>query len=77
MVLLGAGKTWIFTDARGHRWRAAPSNVKPKGRKRGSWCLECYNLRREFQSKYHRKDEDSGAQSKRDLPFESVHKLEG
>ena len=33
---------------RGHRWRAAAANVKGGTRKRGTWCPECYNLRRRF-----------------------------
>jgi hypothetical protein len=33
---------------RRHRWKAMPANVKGGKRKRGTWCLECYNLRRRF-----------------------------
>ena len=31
-----------------HRWRARPANIKGGTRKKGSWCLECYNTRRIF-----------------------------
>ena len=34
----------------GHRWKAIPANVKG-GKKRGTWCLECYNLRRRFRTR--------------------------
>jgi hypothetical protein len=33
---------------RGHRWKASAANVKGGKRKRGTWCLECYNLRRRY-----------------------------
>ena len=33
---------------RGHRWRAAAANVKGGITKKGTWCPECYNLRRRF-----------------------------
>jgi hypothetical protein len=36
----------LWECKRGHRWKAAPTNVKGGKRKRGTWCLECYNLRR-------------------------------
>jgi hypothetical protein len=33
---------------RRHRWKATPVNVKGGKKKRGTWCLKCYNLRRRF-----------------------------
>jgi len=36
----------------GHRWNAPPSRVKNGSRRKGSWCLECYNLRRTFHAKH-------------------------
>jgi hypothetical protein len=36
---------------RRHRWKATPANVKGGQRKRGTWCLECYNLRRRFRTR--------------------------
>jgi hypothetical protein len=38
----------LWECKRRHRWRAAPANVKGRNKKRGTWCLECYNLRRRF-----------------------------
>jgi hypothetical protein len=38
----------LWECKRRHRWKAAPANVKGGRRKRGTWCLECYNLRRRF-----------------------------
>jgi hypothetical protein len=38
----------LWECKRRHRWKAAPVNVKGGKRKRGTWCLECYNLRRKF-----------------------------
>jgi hypothetical protein len=35
----------------GHRWKAIPANVKGGKSKRGTWCLECYNLRRRFRTR--------------------------
>lgn len=32
----------------GHRWKAMPGNVRGVGRKRGTWCQKCYDLRRQF-----------------------------
>jgi len=32
----------------GHRWKARPARVKNGARAKGSWCLQCYNLRRVF-----------------------------
>jgi glutaredoxin len=41
----------LWECRRGHRWKATPSNVKRGLRKRGTWCLRCYNLRRVFRSR--------------------------
>jgi hypothetical protein len=41
----------LWECKRGHRWRATPANVKGGNRKRGTWCLECYNLRRRFRAR--------------------------
>jgi hypothetical protein len=41
----------LWECKRGHRWRAMPANVKGGKRKRGTWCLQCYNLRRRFRTK--------------------------
>jgi hypothetical protein len=41
----------LWECKRGHRWKAVPGNVKGGKRKRGMWCLECYNLRRRFRTK--------------------------
>lgn len=38
----------LWECKRRHRWRATPANVKGGKRKCGTWCLECYNLRRKF-----------------------------
>jgi hypothetical protein len=38
----------VWECKRRHRWKATPANVKGGKRKRGTWCLECYNLRRKF-----------------------------
>lgn len=38
----------LWECQRGHRWQAMPCNVKSGKRKRGTWCLECYNLRRRY-----------------------------
>jgi hypothetical protein len=35
-----------------HRWKARPANIKGGTRKKGSWCLQCYNSRRVFRSKH-------------------------
>jgi hypothetical protein len=35
-----------------HRWSARPANIKGGTRKKGSWCLECYNTRRIFRAKH-------------------------
>ena len=32
----------------GHRWKAIPCNVRDAGQKRGTWCQQCYDLRRQF-----------------------------
>jgi hypothetical protein len=41
----------LWECKRGHRWKAMPVNVKAGNRKRGTWCLECYNLRRRFRTR--------------------------
>jgi hypothetical protein len=38
----------VWECKRRHRWKATPANVKGGKRKRGTWCLKCYNLRRRF-----------------------------
>ena len=43
--------TLVWECRRGHRWRALPTNVKGGSRKRGTWSLKCYNLRRIFRSR--------------------------
>jgi hypothetical protein len=43
------GRTALLWECKkGHRWKARPANVKGGARKRGSWCLACYNSRRVF-----------------------------
>ena len=41
----------LWECKRRHRWKAMPANVKGGKRKRGTWCLECYNLRRKFRAR--------------------------
>lgn len=41
----------VWECKRRHRWKATPANVKGGERKRGTWCLECYNLRRRFRTR--------------------------
>jgi hypothetical protein len=41
----------LWECKRRHRWKATPANVKGGNQKRGTWCLECYNLRRRFRTK--------------------------
>jgi hypothetical protein len=41
----------LWECKRRHRWKAMPGNVKGGKRKRGTWCLECYNLRRKFRER--------------------------
>jgi hypothetical protein len=38
----------LWECKRGHRWTAMACNVKDRKRKRGSWCVGCFNLRRRF-----------------------------
>jgi hypothetical protein len=38
----------LWECKRRHRWKATPTNVRGGTRKRGTWCLECYNLRRRY-----------------------------
>ncbi len=35
-----------------HRWKACPANIKGGTRRKGSWCLQCYNSRRIFRPKH-------------------------
>jgi hypothetical protein len=35
----------------GHRWKACPAKVKSGSRRKGTWCLACYGLRRKFHSR--------------------------
>jgi hypothetical protein len=41
----------IWECRRGHIWRAAAANVKGGASKKGTWCPECYNLRRRFRQR--------------------------
>jgi hypothetical protein len=41
----------LWECKRRHRWKATPVNVKGGKKKRGTWCFECYNLRRRFGTK--------------------------
>ena len=36
----------------GHRWKASPASVKGGSRRKGSWCRECYKLRRRFHARH-------------------------
>jgi hypothetical protein len=36
----------LWESGRRHRWKVTPANVKGGKRKRGTWCLECYNQRK-------------------------------
>jgi hypothetical protein len=36
----------------GHCWKATPTNVKGGSRKKGTWCMACYNLQRRFRAKH-------------------------
>jgi len=38
----------LWECGQGHRWKARPARVKNGARAKGSWCLQCYNLRRVF-----------------------------
>ena len=42
----------LWECSRRRRWKAMPMNVKGGKRKRGTWCLECYNLRRKFRTSH-------------------------
>jgi hypothetical protein len=42
----------LWVCRQGHRWKASPSNVKGGRRKKGTWCMECYNWRRRFRAKH-------------------------
>jgi hypothetical protein len=35
----------------GHRWKASPAKVKDGSRRKGTWCLACYDLRRKFHAR--------------------------
>jgi hypothetical protein len=41
----------LWECKRRHRWKAMPGNLKGGKKKRGTWCLECYNLRRKFRTR--------------------------
>jgi hypothetical protein len=41
----------LWECKQGHKWKAQPSNVKPRKHKAGTWCLACFNLRRQFRTK--------------------------
>jgi hypothetical protein len=41
----------LWECRRRHRWRAMPANVNGGHKKRGTWCLGCYNLRRRFRTR--------------------------
>jgi hypothetical protein len=46
------GRTPLLWEcSQGHQWTARPENIKGGTRKKGSWCLECYNTRRIFRPK--------------------------
>ncbi len=46
------GRTALLWECnRGHRWRASPANVKSGKWRKGTWCPECYNLRRHYHAK--------------------------
>jgi len=43
------GRTPLWWECeRGHRWKARPARVKSGTRRKGTWCLECYNSKRVF-----------------------------
>lgn len=42
----------LWVCHQGHCWKASPTNVKGGTRKKGTWCMECYNLRRRFRAKH-------------------------
>ena len=47
------GRTPLLWECEhGHRWRASPANIKDGTRRKGTWCLECYNSRRRFYEKH-------------------------
>jgi hypothetical protein len=47
------GATPLWWECKlGHRWKAPPARVKNGSRRKGSWCPECYNLRRKFHGKH-------------------------
>lgn len=41
----------VWECQRGHRWKASASNVKGGERKKGTWCPDCYELRRRFRER--------------------------
>lgn len=46
------GRTPLLWECRqSHRWKARPANVKGGARRKGSWCLACYNSRRVFHAR--------------------------
>ena len=46
------GRTALVWECEhGHRWSACPTNVKGGMRNKGTWCPECYNVRRAFHAR--------------------------
>ena len=41
----------LWECKRRHRWMARPANVRSGARRKGTWCLECYNFRRVFRAR--------------------------
>jgi hypothetical protein len=46
-----AGTPLLWVCRHGHHWKACAANVKAGTRRKGSWCRECYNVRRRFHEK--------------------------
>jgi hypothetical protein len=47
------GHTPLLWECRlGHRWRASSASVKSGPRRKGTWCRQCYNVRRTFRPRY-------------------------
>lgn len=48
-----SGRTPLLWECgKGHRWSASPANVKDGTRRKGTWCLQCYNSRRTFHERH-------------------------
>jgi hypothetical protein len=60
---INSGHPLLWECKRRHRWMATPSNVRGGSRKRGTWCLECYNAgsARKIRSREWRSWRDGGA----------------